>query len=167
MQRLLGGLISGLCATAPMTLAMIAVHRMLPPDEQYALPPYKVTMEAGEKAGVEDALDDEEARIGATLISHFAFGAGAGAFYPLFRTVAPLDAMPSGVAHGLVVWGANYLGLLPAAGLYRSPQREPLGRHAMMIAAHVVWGAALGLLYKNLVMEGQPPVPVRGERVSY
>ena len=167
MQQLLGGLISGLFATAPMTLAMVAVHRMLPVDEQYALPPYKVTMEAGEKAGMQDALDDEESRVTATFVSHFAFGAGAGAFYPLFRAVVPLEGLSGGVAHGLAVWGANYLGLLPATGLYRSPEREPLGRHAMMIAAHIVWGAALGLLYENLVANGQSPVTPMGERVSF
>lgn len=176
MKRLLSGLLSGLCATAPMTLVMVIVHRLLPGDEQYPLPPYEIAREMSEGAGAEQHADDEQEHVQLALISHFAFGAGAGGVYGLLGKAIPLSGAPGGIVYGLVVWGANYLGLLPATGLYHSPVREPLGRHAMMIAAHVVWGAVLGLLFQELVQDpkqpaaaGQqrPTMPATGERYSF
>jgi hypothetical protein len=52
----------------------------------------------------------------------------------------------AGTLYGLVVWGASYLGLVPALGLLSPATRHPRRRNALMIAAHLVWGAALGLL---------------------
>ena len=50
------------------------------------------------------------------------------------------------MAYGLAVWTTGYLGLLPALGALRPATEHPPRRTALMIAAHVVWGAALGLL---------------------
>lgn len=161
----LNGALSGLCATAPMTVTMLALHQLLPGHEQYPLPPYEITREATEKPGVVQAIrrlaaggktKSQHDRVAQALLAHFGFGAAAGAVYGLAgRAIAVAPGPPRGVVYGLIVWAANYLGLLPAAGLYRAPQREPLGRHAMMITAHVVWGAALGLLFQNLMGDGQ------------
>lgn len=41
------------------------------------------------------------------------------------------------------VWLVSYVGWLPTAQLFPSAQRVTLARNALMIAAHVVWGAAL------------------------
>jgi len=57
------------------------------------------------------------------------------------------------VGYGLVVWAGSYLGLLPAVGLHRPATREPAGRNGMMIGAHVVFGAVLGLLAEGAKTE--------------
>lgn len=155
----LAGALSGLCATAPMTVAMLTLHQLLPGHEQYPVPPYEITREASEKPGIVQAIrrlapgaerKTEHERVAQALLAHFGFGAAAGAVYGLAGHAIAASGPQRGIVYALIVWAANYLGLLPAANLYRAPQHEPLGRHAMMIIAHVVWGAALGLLFDSL-----------------
>jgi len=43
-----------------------------------------------------------------------------------------------------MVWGGSYLGLLPSLGILRPATDHPAQRNALMIAAHLVWGATLG-----------------------
>jgi hypothetical protein len=142
---LVAGGVAGLVATVPMTAFMEAAHDRLPRDEQYSLPPRQITEEIAEKAGVDDHLDERQ-RTGLTIASHFAYGAAAGAaFAPLIRNTA-LPRVTTGIAYGLAVWAGSYLGWLPAAHIHRPATEEPAGRNALMIGAHVVYGAALGLL---------------------
>ncbi|HYP52071.1 MAG TPA: DUF1440 domain-containing protein [Pyrinomonadaceae bacterium] len=156
MRRLLVGSLAGLAATVPMTAAMVWMHRRLPEDEQYPLPPRRVTMNVAEAAGVveeEEQLRESEKRA-MTLAAHFAYGAGAGALYgPLARQV-PLPPVVSGAAYGLAVWAGSYLGWLPAAGLLAPATEHPARRTALMIAAHLVWGASAGALV-GLLDEGR------------
>ena len=49
MNRIVAGTLAGLTATAPMTAAMIAMHKALPAHERYPLPPRKVTMRVAQK----------------------------------------------------------------------------------------------------------------------
>ena len=86
------------------------------------------------------------ATIPMTVVSHFAFGASAGCFYgPLCQPRSASGAITSGCIYGLGVWSCSYLGWLPATGLYRSAADETVERNTLMIAAHIVWGASLGL----------------------
>lgn len=144
MERIWKGFLAGMSATAPMTVVMMVIHRLLPTEEQYPLPPYEVTQEAIRDAGGK-ARDDQETAELATL-AHFGFGGGAGALYGLLSGLVSLPAVATGALYGLLVWAVNYLGVLPAVGLYRAPDYEPAGRHAMMVAAHLVWGVVLGWL---------------------
>lgn len=143
------GMIAWLTATAPMTVAMELMHRRLPAGEQYPLPPREITMTVAEGAGVGRLLG-ERGRRELTLLGHFAYGALAGAAYgPLTRR---WDAHPAvkGTVFGLGLWAASYAGWLPAVGIFPPPQREPARRNLLMIAAHVVWGAATGVLADRL-----------------
>jgi uncharacterized membrane protein YagU involved in acid resistance len=144
-KRLAAGAAAGLVATAPMTGAMKLAQAMLPAREQHPLPPRRITLRALRKTGLRPhAHLDERGRRGLTLAAHYGYGTGAGA---LFGVIAPRntrDAVAAGVGYGLLVWAASYLGLMPALGLHPPANRETPGRNAMMIAAHVVWGAALG-----------------------
>ena len=145
MARLLTGTIAGFGATVPMTLAMVAMHRRLPRRQRYPLPPRQITMTAAAKIGARKHLDESE-RTGLTLLAHFGYGAAVGA---LFGLVAPREmsrAIPAGIAYGLLVWAGSYLGLLPALRLLSPATRHPKERNALMIAAHVVWGATVGAL---------------------
>lgn len=167
MQAELAGVTAGFAATAPMTAAMALMHRMLPERERYPLPPRQIVdnavrqsdMEAEtpgqahhpaeRRTGLEDIAADE--RSGLALAAHFAFGAMAGAAYgPIART-RPSSPALAGIGFGLMVWVSQYLGVLPAAGILSNAKDHPARRNALMIAAHVVWGASLGLIAERLV----------------
>ena len=150
MNRILSGALAGLAATAPMTAAMKLMHERLPPDEQYPLPPREVAEGLAEKVGVVEELDERE-RVAATWASHFAYGAACGALYGALSGRGA-DGRPAlaGVGFGLAVWGVSYLGWLPAAGILAPATQHPARRNALMIAAHVVWGATTGLLTEKL-----------------
>lgn len=149
MERLLKGALAGAAATVPMTLAMKAMHANLPAHEQYPLPPREITEEITEKAGVDEHLDEED-QTALTYINHFGYGAATGAVYAgvVSRIVKP--SVTSGIAYGLAVWLASYQELLPALGILRPATEHPTRRNALMIAAHVVWGASLGMSVKKL-----------------
>jgi putative membrane protein len=167
MQAELAGMTAGFTATAPMTAAMALMHRMLPEEERYPLPPRQIVdntvrkaeleaeapgqaQHAGERdTGLEDLARDE--RAGVALAAHFAFGAMAGTAYgPIARTRPGSPAL-AGVGFGLMVWLSQYLGVLPAVGVLSNATHHPARRNALMIAAHVVWGASLGLMADRLV----------------
>jgi hypothetical protein len=144
MKRIMLGALAGLAATAPMTLAMKLMHEQLPPEENYPLPPRQVAEGMAEKAGVNEHLDEEE-REAATWASHFAYGAACGALYGALSGER-IDRHPllAGVGFGVAVWAGSYLGWLPAAGIIAPATEHPPRRNALMIAAHVVWGATTG-----------------------
>jgi hypothetical protein len=150
MNRILLGALAGLAATGPMTVAMKLMHEQLPPEEQYPLPPRQVTEGLAEKAGVNEHLDEEE-REAATWVSHFAYGAAAGALYGAVSGER-IDRHPllAGVGFGCAVWAGSYLGWLPAAGIISSATVHPARRNALMIAAHVLWGAGVGVAVERL-----------------
>ncbi len=153
MNRILLGALAGLAATGPMTLAMKLMHEQLPRDEQYPLPPRQVTEGLAEKAGVNRHLGDE-GREAATWASHFAYGAACGALYGAVSGERA-DGRPllAGVGFGLAVWAGSYLGWLPAAGILSPATEHPPRRNALMIAAHVVWGATTGAVLEKLADE--------------
>ena len=150
MNRILLGALAGLAAPGPMTVAMKLMHEQLPREEQYPLPPRQVAEGLAEKAGVNEHLDEEE-RETATWGSHFAYGAACGALYGAVAGENG-DGRPvlAGVGFGLAVWAGSYLGWLPAAGLLSPATEHPARRNALMIAAHVVWGAGVGVAVERL-----------------
>lgn len=152
--QITAGAMAGFVATGPMTLVMEGLHASLPPQEQYLLPPRQITMEAAEAVGVEDDLSEPE-KAGATMAAHFAYGAGAGAVYGALAPHIPLTPVLSGIAFGLAVWTGSYLGWLPAAGILPPATEEPARRNALMIGAHVVWGAALGWIASRVLDSGR------------
>jgi uncharacterized membrane protein YagU involved in acid resistance len=151
----LKGALAGFVATGPMTIFMLATQRFLPKGQQYELPPEIITKELAHRAHVRQHMNKGQV-LAATLVSHFAYGAAMGMLYSPFSLLAKKIALPvlvNGVLFGLVVWAGSYLGLLPLLGMSESGQREPGRRNLMMIAAHVVWGSALGALADLLVRE--------------
>jgi len=152
MNDLLKGTLAGFIATAPMTLAMVAMHRVLPRRQQYRLPPRQVTMSILSSAVAKRDLEEPD-RANATLISHFAYGAACGALYaPLASRLRPPGAS-AGVAAGVTVWTVSYLGLLPALKILEPATRHPGERNALMIAAHVIWGSVTGALVERMLKE--------------
>jgi uncharacterized membrane protein YagU involved in acid resistance len=145
MNRHTLGLLAGFTATIPMTLAMTALHRRLPPQERYPLPPEEITAKLAEEASQEEHIGRPEHHA-ATLITHFGYGAMMGGVYAPLAEKIPGPPVIGGMGYGLAVWAGSYLGLLPALGILKPATEHPLRRNALMIAAHLVWGAALGAL---------------------
>lgn len=146
VSELRNGAVAGLVATAPMSIAMKAMKEELPWYERYALPPRIITRKFGQKSGLmEDRNEPGESIL--TLLAHFGYGAAVGALYaPIAHKLKKIPALVKGMVFGLVVWATSYFGLLPALGLMRPAHKQPFRRTALMIAAHLVWGAVLGLL---------------------
>ena len=152
MNRELAGTVGGFVATAPMTVAMMALHRALPHHEKEPLPPRQIVENAADATGV-DLGPDEETREAVTLAAHFSYGATVGALYGPVAGATGLPRAAEGALYGIAVWGGSYLGVLPGAGLYRSAKDEGPGRNALMIAAHLIWGASLGVIVGALTKD--------------
>lgn len=146
MREVIEGSLAGLIATAPMTWTMRAGEQLVPRASQGRLPPRQITERVLAKAGVQHKLDEDE-RSAASMAAHYGFGTAAGCLLGLAAATTPTLPRPAaGILVGLSVWAGSYLGWLPATGIRRSAHREPAGRNAQMIAAHIVWGCVAGAL---------------------
>lgn len=139
------GLLAGVVATGPMTVAMILLHRRLPAHERYPLPPREITMKLAREVGIAGKMTPA-VRSATALLAHFAYGGAAGAIYGAVSDAVPVRPIWKGVGFGLLVWGASYLGYLPGAGILHSATEHPARRNSLMIAAHVLWGAVMSLV---------------------
>ena len=149
------GALAGLSATTAMTAAMRHLWLRLEPRNRYPLPPREIVDQ------VKPPASEHASRTG-TLIAHFGFGALAGAGYALL----PRER-PSGVLYGLSVWAASYLGWLPVLGILKPANRHPFKRNLLMLAVHVVWGAALAASLHELERaSGEPFAGGRAEDAS-
>jgi uncharacterized membrane protein YagU involved in acid resistance len=145
--RLLLGGIAGFVATLPMTAAMRALHRRLPQKERYPAPPRELIDSTSDVLGANPS--DDTAR-DVTMAAHFGYGAATGA---LIGAILPRPTAATGAAAGVAVWGASYLGWIPAVGLLKPATEHPMRRNGMMIAAHLVWGAATALALRELAAD--------------
>ena len=143
MRGIVIGAAAGLLATAPMTLVMSRLHRNLPRRQRYPLPPSRITANLENAANMEHRLTHEEHKA-LTLLAHYGYGSAMGVLYGAASSGLFRANMFSGALFGLGVWAGSYLGLLPVTGLHESATEEPADRNALMIAAHLVWGAVTG-----------------------
>jgi uncharacterized membrane protein YagU involved in acid resistance len=144
MQCLVAGAVAGFCATIPMTVAMHAWHRRLPWAQREALPPKPITLRV--LAAMNARPRTSSGQDLATMAAHFAFGTTVGVPYGCCVHFARHESLLTGMLYGAGLWALSYLGALPSLGLYRSPLKEPLERQALVLGAHLVWGATLGAL---------------------
>lgn len=86
----------------------------------------------------------------AASIAHVAFGAAGGIGFALARRGLPwVDRPGAGIVYALGIWASAYLGWVPALRILPRADRDRPGRPAVMIVAHVVYGAALELLTRR------------------
>jgi hypothetical protein len=171
MNRWLASAIGGMAATLPMTAAMDAGHFLHPRDRREFLPPRKLTERTLELLGARDRVGREEIDA-LSLVLHYLYGGATGAAYPLLDRV-PAPAPVRGVLLGLGVWGASYLGWVPASGLMEPATRHRPERNLIMILAHAVWGVAAAVIAERLMersrpegMELAPAAPARWAQTS-
>ena len=138
------GAVSGTIATAVMTVVMLAARRAGLMSE---LPPHEIASRTVDRTPAREEADPNERR-GLGWISHFAFGAGAGAAYALLRNVVrtPGPAWFHGAGYALAIWLVSYMGWIPALGLMPKVDRDEPGRQPAMMLSHFVFGAVLGAL---------------------
>jgi putative membrane protein len=141
------GTIAGGIGTIPMTLFMLVAHKALPNWQKSALPPEKITDELAQRADMD--LPKPQLR-GASLTSHLGYGAGMGSLYMTFASKLQFPPLIKGSLFGLVVWGASYLGWLPAARFATTSQNETQERNLLMIIAHLIWGGVTGVIADQL-----------------
>lgn len=141
MGRLIHGGAAGVLATALMSLVMAAGKAV---GLMHEAPPKEITARSAEEAGVNPRQAPRSTFHMSWLAAHVGYGAACGAVYAVIRRLLPGSAPVSGLIFGLLVWATNYLGILPALGLYPDPEEDRSSRVAVMIAAHAVYGISLG-----------------------
>jgi putative membrane protein len=142
MDSKIAGSIAGAVATVPMTAVMNAFERW------QDLPPHVITQNAtAEAAGT--PLEETSAKA-LSMTAHFGVGATMGAGYGAFAGQSGLPPAAEGALYGVAVWGGAYLGLLPESGLFPHPTEDRKSRTLAVLGAHVVWGAALGVVWDVL-----------------
>lgn len=151
LARICSGALAGCAATVPMTVVMADLYQAPTRRPKHSFPPRQITEEALAEAGLEDDLS-EPAKKQLAAVAHFGFGSAMGAAYsllpPKYLSQQPLTC---GITFGLAVWATSYLGLLPSLHSEAAATEETPRRNAVIIAAHIVWGAALGYLTKQMV----------------
>ena len=137
--RFLVGALAGVAATAVMTSAMARLHRTLPEQERYPLPPRELTEGAGGRMQTRDVA----------LLPHFGFGAAAGSVMAFgFPNIRPLF----GSVLGFGVWLFSYCGWVPAFGILKPADKHPARRNALMIGVHFLWGAVAAVTIRELLL---------------
>jgi hypothetical protein len=134
------GAVAGTVATGAMSALMLALREQL--GEQ---PPDAIVKSA---ADIVDADPTESEADALATVLHVGFGASIGGAYALLPRVGP--PVVRGVATALAVYAVSYQGWLPALGILPPATRDRPARPAVMIAAHVVYGAVLGLVEERL-----------------
>lgn len=143
-ERILVGAIAGIAGTLFMTLAARRLFRLLPGREKYPLPPREIT----EVVVGSDAAKDRRLAV-QTLAAHFSYGAACGVIFTL-AGMHGRRPIRKGMGWGAAVWAASYLGILPGLRVLKPATRHPIGRNAVMIAVHFVWGGGLGFVTRAL-----------------
>ena len=133
--RIIRGALAGFVATLPMTAAMHRLHRRLPEEDRYPLPPREIIGSVAPELPRNPASDT-------SLVAHFAYGALCGA---AIAAVSRKPSQASGMAAGVGIWLASYLGWIPGSKILKPATAHPAPRNATMILSHLVWGSAYSL----------------------
>ncbi len=134
------GAVAGTVATAAMSAVMLALREQV--GEQ---PPDAIVKHVARGVGVTPTEREADAM---AVVAHVGFGSGVGSAYALLPRVGPPAAR--GVATALAVYAASYQGWVPALGILPPASQDQPGRPAVMVAAHVVYGAVLGVVEDSL-----------------
>ena len=140
MNALLRGALAGAVATVPMSAVMLALRKQM--GEQ---PPDVITTKAAHAVGANPTEDEADAL---ASVAHVAFGAAGGVAYALLPAWGPPPLR--GVLTGLAIWVSAYQGWVPALRIMPKASEDQPKRPGVMIGAHVVYGAVLGVLEKEL-----------------
>lgn len=140
MMKLVRGSVSGLIGTVLMTAALYAARWLGLMSEE---PPKQITKNAERKASVSPHSLPRPVFQASWIGAHVGYGAASGVGYTLVRSLLPRGPALAGLIYGEALWAVNYLGLMPALGLYPDPSRDRSSRTVVMIAAHAIFGVTV------------------------
>ena len=140
MSKVVSGAIAGLAATGTMTVVILAGKAA---GLLHTPPPKEITHRAEKSAGGRPEQQSQETFRLSWLAAHAAFGSAGGIGFAFLRGLLPGSPVLAGAAYGLAVWASNYLGVLPALGLYPDPEQDRNSRSLVMVGAHLVYGVTL------------------------
>ncbi len=149
LERVLGSALAGLGATLFMEQASTKFYERQSPQsrqrEEQLRTEMPTTTLVRKAAGLlgEELSDERAERLG--TLSHYAFGA-AGGPAALLLTRLPTSPLRAGLAVATAMEVFVDEGMNTVLGLTAPPQEWPWQAHARGVAAHAVYGAALGLL---------------------
>ena len=149
MNRLLAQGVAGAGATGFMTLVIGAAKGLGLFENP---PPAEITRRAAAKTDASTTVANrDQPEFGVTWgLAHVGFGTLSGIVYAQLQPHLPDAPVPMGLLYGGAVWAVNYVGIMPALGLYPAPERDTRDRTAVMIAAHAVYGVSLALLLRRI-----------------
>lgn len=90
-------------------------------------------------------LTESEKEMAGTAL-HYAMGATSGALYGAIAEVIPEATTGAGLPFGAAVWAIADEGIVPAAGLSKSPAEYPLSIHLYAFTSHLVFGLTTELV---------------------
>jgi hypothetical protein len=146
MKNMLAGVAAGVAATVPMTIVMETLHERLSGEVPRPLPPREIAEGLAVKFGVNRELSERDMQ-NLTLALHVGYAALTGA---IFSTLAPRQVSSGaaiGALFGFGVWATSYLGWLPMSGVRQPVTYDPVARTGLMVASHVAWGVAAGVIF--------------------
>ena len=153
------GAASGVVATAAMSAVMVGAQRAGLMGE---LPPHAIARQSVERTpGPDETTPETKRRLG--WLAHFGFGAAIGGLYGLLRrrVRTPGPAAFHGGSFALAVWAVSYLGWIPALNFLPSATEDEPGRPPTMIAAHLVFGALVGVIVERGLGPRRPALDPR------
>lgn len=172
LKGLAAGVVGGLVASAVMNQFQALLSRLIEGEErshgaqslQQGSPQKGIGRELQEE-GKDDAEDDAPERLAnaisvavfnhelterekdvAGVAFHYAMGASSGALYGALAEIVPEARAGVGVPFGAAVWLIADEGIVPAAGLSKTPTEYPLFIHAYSFASHLVFGLTTELV---------------------
>lgn len=153
------GAVAGLIATLAMSVPMLAATKSGIVQRQA---PAQLTDRILQRTGLADDIKDEDTRDALAVANHLAFGAGGGAIFGLLSRHLPpsVPRVAAGMAYGAMIWTVSYAGWAPALRLMPAPEDDEPARPALMLGAHLVYGAVLGAL--TPARKPASPLPATG-----
>lgn len=143
------GAAAGFLATVPMTAAMVAGHRRLPPSERYELPPGEIVTRLEEVVGKQPS---RRTHAGVVLGAHFGYGSLLGGLYGLLRR-RHAGSLGKGVGHGVLVWAASYGMLLPVLRILKPVTKHSRSRQLLNFGTHLIWGGCLEVFHREMILK--------------
>jgi hypothetical protein len=148
-SHLAGGLLGGLAGAAVMSLAHALVSSRRPPARQEDDATVKVA--DGVSRAVRGRPLPTTAKPTAATVVHYGFGAVMGMLYGAMTAVTPTAGYGGGLVFGAAVWLGAHATVVPALGLARSPVREPLGKEAVELGLHLLYGVTTDVIRRVTV----------------
>jgi hypothetical protein len=154
-KNLMRGAAGGLAGTAAHTAVMLAARSL---GLAGKLPPKAITDRMLERLGVHPT---HETRVALAAAQHVGFGAATGALFGLAAPRSRMKSILAGSLYGTAVWLASYEGWVPAIGALPRARRDRPDRQAMLLGAHVAFGAVLGAIAAR--PRSEPPEALRAD----